>query len=207
MSFISKTFHCDSGIALKIINAQCSQEDTHSRAQLRTHTHSENTHKYKQVPCSKAFQQTRVHGLTIKSPCCARICSNMLWIPSPDCANPPQSTIRPQGYRDVACWFIKFSLKWSLSSVSDSQGSGAARFPQFWRATLMICNPLSDWPKALIRISIPEAPGVGGGAPAYSHSQLARIQPLDLIKESTCVWLPPAPQREELLKSMPTPLL
>lgn len=103
---------------------------------------------------------------------------------------------RPRRYEDVACWVIKVSLEWSLGLVLDPQGSRAARFPQLWRAVLMICNLLSDWPKALIRISIPAAPGAWVG-PAYSHSRVARIQLVDLIKVSTCVWLAPATLREE----------
>lgn len=89
----------------------------------------------------------------------ARKCSNMLLILSHHSADAPLSSARPWGYQDEACWVIKVPLKWSLGSVLDPQGLKAARFPQFLSAALIICNPLFPWPKALIRISNPEAPG------------------------------------------------
>lgn len=80
--------------------------------------------------------------------------------------------IGPRGNKDAACWVIKVSLKSLLGLVLDPQGFRAARFPQLLRAALMICNPLSDWPKALIRISIPAAPGAWAGHPPIPRARL-----------------------------------
>lgn len=171
----------------------------HTLTCIALESHAEIHKDINKVQCSKAFPQ--VHGLTMKSPCCVGICLNIL---CSDFVNPPRST---QGYNDVACWVIKVSFEWSLSLVFDPQGPRAARFSQLWRAVLMICNRFSVGPKALIRISIPAAPGARAG-PAYSHSQVARIRLLDLIKVSTCVWFAPATLREEFLKpTMPAPRL
>lgn len=100
-----------------------------------------------------------------------------------------------------------FSVVAWFSFFLDCQDLRAARFPQLQTAELVIWNPLADWPKAVIRISIGAARGAVGGACTYSHSWVARIQHLVLIKRSTCVWLAPATLRQELFKSLCTRLL
>lgn len=143
----------------------------------------------------------------LNPPCCVRICSNMLWILSPDIVNPLQSTTRPQGYKDVACWVIKVFLKWSLGTILDPQGSKSCQVPTTLKSsTDDLQSPL--WLAWSFNQNLnPGSPWGMGGAAVYSQSQLAWKQHLDLIKVSTCVWLAPATLREELLKSMPAFLL
>lgn len=132
-----------------------------------------NTFIYKQNPhAQRLFRQTQVHGLsTIKPACCIWICPNMLpllilWILQSAWSSGHEA-IRMQP-AESSRFLLNHCWVWFL----DPQGFRAARFPQLLRAALMICYPPSDCPKALIRISIPAAPGAWAGHPLIPRARL-----------------------------------
>lgn len=138
-------------------------------AHRRVHTHMQSltlahwtTHRYKQSPMLKSFsnkQKFMDFSLQRKN-----MLEHVLNSLSSLCKSSSEHLIiRPRGYNHVPAESSRFLLSRRRLQFLDPQGFRAARFPQLWRAALMISNPLSDWPKALIRISIPVAPGAWAG--------------------------------------------
>ena len=97
------------------------------------------------------------------------------------------------------CWVIKVSPEiWLGLAFGPSRFESCHVSHQCEELRRWFAIPsLSEWPRSLHQDLNPSRPWGMGGAPAYSHSRVARIQRLDLMKVSTCVWLAPASVREK----------